>query len=134
MSGVTGNIASLSQFAKSLSNLPTVVAQKVAARSAPVLSALVQGTFASSEDAYGVAWAPGAEGQTVDLVDTGALKRGVSYVATGTRLRMRLAAQHAKYQVGKRPVAPRQGERLPVEYASAMASTAAEVVREELGK
>ncbi len=127
-------MSSLAQFAAKLRQLPTIVAQKVAAQAAPVLTSLVQETFDASENAYGTSWSPGAEGQIVTLKKSGALSRGLSYVAVGTKLRMRLAVSYAKYQVGRRPVAPPQGGSLPVAYSDALARVAASVIKTELGQ
>lgn len=128
------SLASLQKFSADLRRLPTVVAQKVAAAAAPVLSELVQQTFNAGEDAYGNAWAPGAEGQRITLKKSGGLSRGLYYVAIGTRLRMRLAVAYAKYQVGKRPVAPRQGGALPTDYVRALQRVAVDVCKAELGQ
>ena len=134
MSGLSGNIASLSQLSASLRNLPQVVAQKVASRSAPVLTALARATFNASENAYGTSWSPKADGTVATLRKSGALASKVQYVATGTKLRLALGTLYAKYQVGRRPITPRQGDKLPVEYSRALSQTAAQVCREELGQ
>jgi hypothetical protein len=135
---VTGNnaqaIASLSAFSTNLRRLPTVVAQMVAAEAAPVLTALVAETFAASETAYGIPWTPGADGERVTLKKSGGLANGLQYVAIGTKLRLRLAVSYAKYQVGKRPVAPSQGGALPPAYSEALARAAVAVCKRELGR
>lgn len=124
--------ASLKKFAASLRELPRVVGHRVAAECAPVLTALVIETSRASEDAYGAAWAPGDSGQVVTLRKSGALLDGVRYVAIGQRLRLALTTKYAKYQVGRRPVTPRQGEALPPAYARALDTTARRVIREAL--
>lgn len=124
--------ASLKKFAASLRELPRVVGHRVAAECAPVLTALVIETSRASEDAYGAAWAPGESGQVVTLRKTGTLLSGVRYVAIGQRLRLALTTKYAKYQVGRRPVTPRQGEALPPAYARALGEAARRVIREAL--
>lgn len=124
--------ASLKKFAASLRELPRVVGHRVAAECAPVLTALVIETSRASEDAYGAAWAPGESGQVVTLRKSGALLDGVRYVAIGQRLRLALTARYAKYQVGRRPVAPKPGEPLPPAYAGALRDTSRRVIREAL--
>ncbi|MBK6463542.1 MAG: hypothetical protein IPF92_21445 [Myxococcales bacterium] len=124
--------ANLKEFAASLRELPRVVGHRVAAACAPVLTALVVDTSDASADAYGAAWAPGADGQTVTLRKSGALLNGVRYVAIGSKLRLALTTKYAKYQVGRRPVTPRQGEALPPAYARALDTTARLVIREAL--
>lgn len=124
--------ASLKKFAASLRELPRVVGHRVAAECAPVLTALVIETSRASEDAYGAAWAPGESGQVVTLRKTGTLLSGVRYVAIGQRLRLALTTKYAKYQVGRRPVAPKPGEPLPPAYARALRDTSRRVIREAL--
>jgi len=129
-----GNVSSLKDFAAKLRGLPTVLAQKVATAAAPALTEAALATFSAGEDAYGASWAPGADGQKVDLNETGALARGIKYVATGTKLRVRLPVSYAKYQLGKRPAFPRQGEPLPRSYTDALEASANAVIRAELGQ
>ena len=124
--------ANLKKFAASLRELPRVVGHRVAAACAPVLTALVVDTSDASADAYGAAWAPGESGQVVTLRKSGALLDGVRYVAIGSKLRLALTTRYAKYQVGRRPVTPRQGEALPPAYARALDTTARRVIREAL--
>lgn len=125
---------SLSEFANDLRRLPKVVAIRVAEECAPVLTSLAKATFDASEDAYGRSWRPGKGGQRVTLKKSGDLERTLRYVAIGTKLRVALGTKYAKYQIGKRPVFPRQGGELPEEYSRALQRTAVRVVREELAK
>ena len=124
--------ANLKKFAASLRELPLVVGHRVAKAAAPILTSLVLETSSASEDAYGVGWTPGESGQVVTLRKSGALLDGVRYVAIGQKLRLALTTRYAKYQVGRRPVTPRQGEALPPAYARALDTTARRVIREAL--
>lgn len=128
------SIASLAKFAADLRRLPRVVAQMVAAEAAPVLTGLVRDTFDSGADAYGVGWVPKEDGTRATLKKSGALASKVHYVAIGTKLRLALAVPYAKYQIGKRPIAPQQGGALPAAYSAALAKAAVEVCRRELGR
>lgn len=125
---------SLKDFARRLRTLPTVVAHKVAQAAAPILTEAAQSTFASGETPYGVGWAPGVDGKRVTLRKSGALARGIRYVAIGTRLRLALTTSYAKYQVGRRQVTPGQGAALPGDYAAALATATRAVLREELSR
>lgn len=127
------SLQSLAKFSADLRRLPRVVATRVAEASAPAISKLAAASFASSEDPYGVPWAPGADGEKIKLRKTGALARFIRYVAIGTKLRVSLGVPYAKYQIGKRPVYPRQGSPLPTEYARTLERTAVDVVRSEIG-
>lgn len=131
---LAGGIGSLTKFAADLRRLPTVVAHKVAAAAAPELTTLMRETFDAGEDAYGNTWAPGAEGQRITLKKSGGIAGGVFFLAVGTRIRMRLGVRWAKYQIGKRPIAPRAGGALPVTWSSALQRTAVTVCKAELGQ
>jgi len=107
---------------------------KVCLEAAPALTSLAKETFAAGEDAYGLTWKPGERGQHVTLRKSGDLERTIRYVAIGTKLRVALGVRYAKYQIGKRPVFPRQGGELPTAYVQTLQRTAVRVIKEELGK
>jgi hypothetical protein len=127
-------VNSLAKFTQDLRNLPRVVAQKVAEKAAPALTALALETFDAGENPYGNVWAPGIDGKKVTLDKTGALKKQIRYVAIGTKLRVALGVPYAKYQIGKRSVFPTQGGELPVVYVEELQRVAVEVAKAELGK
>lgn len=131
---MTASLASLKTFAANLKRLPTVVAQKVAAASAPAITSAALTTFDAGEDPYGASWAPGADGSRVTLRKSGALERGVQYVAIGTKIRVVLGVFYAKYQIGKRRIFPGQGAVLPVEYTRALQAATVDVCRVEMGR
>lgn len=131
--GLRGDLSSLKNFSAALRRLPTVVAQKVATAAAPALTTAARETFDAGEDAFGVPWTPGADGQRVTLKKGGGLAAGIHYVATGTKLRVKLGVSYAKYQIGKRPAFPRQGDPLPASYVKALTDSAHAVIRAELG-
>jgi hypothetical protein len=116
------NVSSLHKFSQKLRELPRTFAKDVAAEAAPVITEFAQTSFDNSEDPYGAPWAPGSDGRKVTLRKTGALERFIRYVAIGTKLRVSLGVKYAKYQIGKRPVYPRQGAPLPKKYSDALAS------------
>lgn len=124
--------ASIAQFTNDLRRLPKVVAQSVAKRAAPAITALARASFDASETPDGVPWAPAKDGDKVTLRKTGDLERFIHYVSIGTKLRVALGVPYAKYQIGKRPVYPTQGGTLPREYRETLARTAVAVVREEM--
>lgn len=110
----------LKQLSADLRRLPKVLAAKVTETAAPRLSDVANRTFNAGTDPYGVAWAPGADGQAITLHKTGALQRFLSYVGIGTKLRVSLGVPYAKYQISKRPVFPRQGAVLPTDYVQTL--------------
>jgi hypothetical protein len=123
---------SLPRFAERLRQLPRVLAQQVAAASAPELSVLAQQSFDSSSSPDGVPWAPGKEGQKITLHETGRLEATLRYVAIGTRLRVALSVPYAKFQIGKRPIFPRAGT-LPPAYRAALTARVNEAARSLIG-
>lgn len=127
-------MSSLSQFANDLRRLPRVVAIRVAEAAAPALTAEAKKTFDAGETPYGVDWTPGTEGQKITLRKSGALERSIKYVPIGAKLRVALGVQYAKYQIGKRPVFPRQDGSLPPSYVAALQRAAVRVVREEMNR
>ncbi len=132
--GLKGSPASLKKFASSLRTLPKVVAQKVATASAPPLTVDTHRTFSAGTDPYGVPWAPGADGQRVTLVASGDLMRALAYTSTGTIIRLRTLPAYAKYQLGKRRVAPAQGSALPPTFKAILSNAAGTAIRAELGR
>jgi hypothetical protein len=122
----------LRQFAADLRRLPRVVALKVAEAAAPELTDLGKQTFGAGTTPDGRAWAPGKGGKRILLYRTGALEAFIRYVASGAKLRVSIGVPYAKYQIGKRPVYPRQGAPLPPEYVQALHRAAVRVVKEEL--
>lgn len=133
MSGLRGDIGKLRSLEKSIRELPRVLAQKVAAASAEAITEIARGTFDAGENAYGDPWESAKDGERVSLRKSGRLAAGVSYVAIGTRLRARLGPKYARFQVGKRPVFPRSGARLPISYVATLRAKAGEIIRAELG-
>lgn len=130
--GLKGNVASLKNFSAALAELPRVLAQKVAAAAAPALTAVARATYNAGENAFGQTWAPGVDGDRITLHKSGGIARGVFYAAIGTRLRVVLGVPWAKYQIGKRPIFPRQGDTLPTDYLKALTTTTQDVIRAQL--
>lgn len=128
-----GNTSSLKAYAQKLRALPRVVALKVTTSAAPALTKLGRATFDASQDAYGVPWAPGVDGQKITLRKSGALAKFLAYVGIGTKLRVALGVPYAKYQIGKRPVFPAQGKALPTAYVTELASITEKTARAAIG-
>jgi hypothetical protein len=68
------------------------------------------------------------------LRKSGALANRLHYVGIGTKLRVALGVKYAKFQIGRRPVFPTQGQPLPQEYVRTLQRIAVDVVRKELGR
>lgn len=130
--GLIGDVSSLRAFAQRLRTLPRVVAQKVAAAAAPELTTVARQTFDAGEDAYGIPWAPREGGKRATLNKSGTMREKLFYVAIGTVLRVALGVSYAKFQVGRRPVFPRQNEPLPASYVAVLEQTTQRVCLAEL--
>lgn len=121
MADTTEPITSLKRFSAGLRAIGNkALAIEIAKDAAAAITAAARATFEAGETPYHVPWRPGYDGQRVTLRESGALAKGIEYVAYGTMLRLRLGAKHAKYQVGRRPVTPRQDAPLPPEYVAAI--------------
>lgn len=128
------SIASLRKFSSDLRRLPKVVGVRVANEAAPAITALAKKSFDSSQTPYGIPWAPSTiTGDTVKMHKTGSLERRVVYVAIGDKLRVVLGVPYAKYQIGRRPIFPRQDGALPPDYSRTLQRIAVAIVRQELG-
>ena len=134
MSGLSGDVSSLTAFVARLRALPTVVAIKVAAAAAPALTDAARATFDASEDAYGGAWIVREDGKRATLRKSGALAGKLHYVAVGTRLRVALGTSYARFVLGRRPALPKPGEPLPASYVAALKSAVDTVCKAELGR
>lgn len=128
-----GNTATLSRFEAALRRLPRVLAQQVAAAAAPEITKFAKASFDASADPFGAPWDPGVEGQRITLRKGGALEKQIRYVAIGTRLRVALGVPYAKYQIGRRPVFPRAGLVLPIDYVRTLEQFIARTSTDVLG-
>lgn len=134
MAGLSGDVRTLKNLAKQLGLAgSTVVAQRVAARVAPELTALNLASFDAGQTPYGDAWEPGRDGRDVDLVKSGATRASVVYVAIGTRVRCVLGPRYLKFQIGRRGILPRGGQTLPGAQSARIREIAAEEIRASLG-
>jgi hypothetical protein len=123
-------VTTLKQFSERLKTLPTELGHRVAAAAADKITELGRETFDGSRDPYGTPWAPGADGDAVDLNESGRLKSHLSYKPVGAKLRSELGVPYAKYQIGKRPVYPKGA--LPPAYRDALNDVAKEETRKLL--
>ncbi len=129
---LSGNPSSLANFSAKLRELPRVVAMKVATAAAPVITEAARATFEAGENAYGTTWAPSVDGDKVTLTKSGALSKGIRYVAAGTKIRVALPTSYAKYQIGRRRIFPNQGAPLPTSYVVALKDIVAKVLAAEV--
>lgn len=122
------NVGSLRKFSEGLRKLGKGMGHLVAKRAAPAITANARATYDAGTDTYGTPWPAGADGQSVDLKESGAMYSGVEYKPIGDRLRVALNVPYAKFQIGKRSPFPTQDGPLPVAYERSLVSAAEEVL------
>lgn len=108
--GLRGNIGTLRQLRNGLEALPAQLAVAVAADVAPALTRAARASYDAGEDVYGnprpTSVAKGKEGNLLTLVESGATRDGLRFVADGTRVRVPLPTRWAKYLIGKFRILP----------------------------
>jgi hypothetical protein len=134
VSGLKGDLSKLRALERAIKKLPTKVSFKVAERSASVITDMARETFNAGQNAYGDVWKPGADGRTITLRKSGRLADDVRYMAVGTRLRAVLGPKYAVYQIGRRPIFPRNGATLPFAYIEKLKSEAESVIADEFAR
>lgn len=131
MSGLKGgNPANLRKLGASLRALPKVLAQKVAAKVAPDLTAQAQAAYGSGRNVYGDARPTGVDGQPLSLEKSGATRRSLKFVSVGTIVRASLGTRWSRYLIGKYKILPNAGSPMPVAWQDATSKIArAEIER-----
>jgi hypothetical protein len=109
------NPASLKAFGKRMREMPVVLATRVAARAAGVLTSLAKADYVAGNTAYGDSRPDG-----VTLIDTGKTLSSLSFVAIGTLLRVSLSTPYAKYLIGKYRTLPNAGAPIPSKWSAAL--------------
>lgn len=127
MSRLIGNPTTLRAFSRNLSNISTVLAQRVAERGAPVITSMAGASYDSGKTAYDEARPLGVAGNSLDLVVSSKARDSLRFVATGTRIRCVLGPRWAKFLVGKYKVLPQS---LPEKWSKALG----DIANDELAK
>lgn len=130
MSGLRGNPENLRALAKSIRRLPTVVAQNVAAKVAPVITQKASSAYSSGQTVYGDARPTGVQGNALSLVETGATKGRVYFVAVGTVVRCVLGTRQSRFLIGKYRILPMG--RMPVAWSQSIGVTARQEIQAAL--
>lgn len=119
----------LREFHRMLRELPKVVAQDVAARVAPTLTAQARGAYQAGQTVYGDARPEGKAGE-LDLVVSGDTLERVRFVAIGTVVRCVLGTRYARYLIGRYRILPMG--KLPVAWSQTVEQTVRATIREKL--
>lgn len=121
---MSGDPRTLAKMATLLRSISKVAAQRIAARAAPVITAMAQGAYAGGATVYGDARPAGVHGNALDLHVSGAVQGSVRFTAIGTVLRAVLSTRYAKYLVGKYRILPMGA--LPVAWSAELGRIARE--------
>lgn len=117
----------LGELKSKLRALPTAVAHRTANAAAPTMTGLTAGAYDAGQNVYGEARPRGVQG-VLSLVKSGATRRDVRFVATGTIVRCVLPQKYARFLVGKYGILPNGA--MPAEWARRLRElTATEVKR-----
>ena len=128
MSSVRHKGENVRTLAKRLRSLGAVAAQRIASRSAPVLTTTSQADFNSGRTAYGDARPAGKQGNQLTLVSTGATRATLRFGAQGTAIRAVLTTKWARYLIGKYRVLPIG--RVPTKWKASIAGISRDTMRE----
>lgn len=131
MSGVSGDFSKLAALRAALRKVPVMVAQKVAARAAPILTGLARASFDAGTTVYGDARPTGVDGNTLTLRKTGRTAGSLRFVSIGTITRCALGTPWAKYLI-RYGLLPNGKAAIPVSWARALKAEAVRAITAEL--
>lgn len=100
-----GDVNDLRKLRDRVKSFPARVAEDVAQRTAPRLTAEVQRAFDSGQTVYGQARPDGKSGP-LSLVESGETRRALRFFQEGSRVRAALPTRWAKYLIGKYRILP----------------------------
>jgi hypothetical protein len=125
-----GDPRTLKALGKALRNMPITVSAKIAARSAPEITNLAQSAYDSGRTVYGSARPRGVDGDKLDLVQSGASRNAMRFIATGRDIRTPKLPDHTRYLIGKYDCLPNGP--LPAAWKDALRGVAAQVLDAEI--
>lgn len=126
-----GSLDGYGRVRRQLETLPTVL-EPIAERAASEINRALLSSFDAGQTVYGGARPANKDGSARTLYRTGALRSGLRFVRTGTKLRCVLGVRYARYRV-KDGVLP-FGRRLPQAWDKAIAKVADDEIRRILGR
>lgn len=126
-----GNPRTLAALKRAIKNMPITSAARIAARSAPEMTALATGSFDSGQTAYDTARPRSAvNGKALSLEKSGAFRRAISFVATGRDIRLTRLPSYGGFIIGKYRALPNGP--LPVAWRERMTEIAAQVLHDAI--
>lgn len=125
-------LRSLKSLKRALQKLPITATARIAARAAPAMSTLAQGSHASGKTAYDRPRPLGVDGEKLDLVRTGDTRAALNFISTGRDIRTAKLPRYAKYLIGKYDLLPNGP--LPQAWRDEIREIAARVLLDEIHK
>lgn len=125
-----GNPQKIKDVARRLRELPTTVAQDVAGKVAPDITARAKASYSAGETVYSDA-RPAGEHGALTLVKSGATLASLAFVAIGTRIRCQLGTRWAKYLIGKYRILPMG--RMPYQWSERIGAVVKDTIDRTLG-
>ncbi len=125
-----GSPRTLAALRKALRNMPITASARIAARSAPAMTALAEASFDSGQSVYGPARPRGVDGKRLELNRTGKTRGALEFAATGRDIRLRRLPEYARFLIGKYDILPNGP--LPVAWRERMTDIAAQVLHDEI--
>ena len=130
MTALKGDLRSLESLKRALRKLPITASARIAARAAPVITALAGGAYDSGTTVYGRPRPLGVDGKALSLERTGASRRAMAFIATGRDIRTARLPRYTRYLIGKYDVLPNGP--LPAEWRARMTDIAAQVLLDQI--
>lgn len=127
-----GDLRSLASLRKALAKLPLTVSANIARRAAPGVSTLARDAYDSGRTVYGQSRPKGVDGDTLDLVRTGASRRATQFTAEGTQMRTYVLPRYTKYLISRYQVLPPGRAPLPLAWRDHIQAIAAEVLHAQI--
>lgn len=112
---IRGDLRRINDLKARLRAMPITLAEKVAGRAAPAMTAKTQGAYNSGRTVYGTPRPAGVDGKPLTLRRTGAVADDLAFVVHGTIIRARLGPDYARYLIGRYDILPNGA--MPVEWA-----------------
>lgn len=127
-----GDLRSLASLRRVLAKLPLTVSANIARRAAPDVSTLARDAYDSGRTVYGQSRPKGVDGDTLDLVRTGASRRATQFTAEGTQMRTYVLPKYTKYLISRYQVLPPGKAPIPQAWRDRITAIAAEVLHAQI--
>lgn len=101
-----GNISSIGALKARIRKMPVLVAETVAKKAAPSMTALTNQAFDAKRSVYGEPRPVGVSGRPLTLEASGETRRRLFFASNGTIVRASLGTRWARFLIGKYGILP----------------------------